>query len=102
MATDTFRLALMLDGPERGWSDATSSLVALAVFPLDDQPQPSRSFEKVVRKSSRRHSKFFRKAADEEAASKATELLASYRALAIELGETYYAHRYDKALGLSD
>lgn len=100
MSVDTHRLAFIMDAERRGWSDDAASLAALAIHPLDDAPVPTRRYEKAVRKQSRQVARSLKRASEGEALALARDALEQYRRLAVELGESHYQNRYDKALGL--
>jgi hypothetical protein len=100
---DMARMAAMMTfGEEYGCDPNLAGRAALALHPLDDQPVPSRAYEKAARKTARKYGLALRKSKgrpnDIEALSHQT--LASYKSLALELGEAHYVHRYDKALGI--
>lgn len=102
MNTDTHRLAAMLSGKDRGWSDATSAKVALAMHPLDDSARPrTRAFEKVARRQSRKVAWGVRRAGDLMAEAHAVVALNVFRDAAIKNAEPHYSTRYDKVLGRS-
>lgn len=86
---------------EYGFEAGLAAKVALAAHPLDDNPVPSRTFEKQVRKTSRRFGKALRKlrGKPEEAESLTRETLKAYKNLAAQHGEGHYINRYNKAIG---
>ena len=83
-----------------GWPMATAQLAALAMHPLDDSVRPSRRYEKAVRKLARTTSRSFKGLSAAAADSAARSALATYKALAAEMGEAHYESRFDAALAL--
>ena len=85
---------------EYGFEANLAAKAALAAHPLDDNPVPSRAFEKQVRKVSRQYGKVLRslRGKPQEAEVLTLKTLQSYKDLAIQHGEGHYINRYDKAL----
>jgi hypothetical protein len=102
MGSDTHRIAELLAADDKGWSQETAGLVALALHPFDDRPVPMRAYEKSVRKMAKQNARGFRGACDADANKLARSLVRGYRAEALRLGEPYYGRRYDRPLGLED
>jgi len=92
--------AMMTFTEDYGMAPDVAAKAAMALHPLDDSPVPSRLFEKRVRKASRQYAKILRnlRGRPAEAEALATRTLQSYKAFAIEAGESYYVSRYDKTL----
>lgn len=92
--------AIMAFTTRYGMSPEAAARAALALHPLDDSPVPSRSFEKAVRKASRRYARTLRnlQGQPEQADSLTISTLGSYKELAVTAGEAHYIERYDKAL----
>ena len=102
---ENLRMALMLHLMSRGISDKGAAKVALAVHPFDDPPPvPVRAFEKPARQRSRQLSRAvgrgmkFGVLSEAEAVLWADQALRYYKQLASDIGDSYYAARYDAAI----
>lgn len=98
---DIARMALVVTLTEEyGFGPNLAAKATLAAHPLDDNPVPSRAFEKHVRKVNRRYGKALRnlRGKPQEAEVLTLKTLQSYKDLAIQHGESRYINRYDRAL----
>ncbi len=98
---DMQRMALIMTLTEQyGLEAEVAAKAALAAHPLDDNPVPSRAYEKQVRKVSRHFGKTLRnlKGKPREAEVLTLTTLQAYKDLARQHGEGHYINRYDRAL----
>lgn len=103
--THTRRHLLMRELGDLGWDRDLTSLVALALYPIDDHHEPVPGFRKTVDQAIKPLAKRVKRARRgkvplAEIRVEAHRTLSAYRELARALGDPYYAWRYDAALGL--
>jgi hypothetical protein len=96
--------AMMTFAEKYGCEPDLAAKASLALHPLDDSPVPSRAYEKPVRKASRHFARSLRRLVGkpDEIETLTMRTLQSYKDLAVQLGETHYVSRYNKALGLTE
>lgn len=101
----TRRHLLMRELGDLGWDRGLTSLVALALHPIDDHHEPVPGFRRTLEQAIKPLAKRVKRARRgkvplAEIQVEAYDTLSAYRELARTLGDPYYASRYDAALGL--
>ena len=101
----TRRHLLMRELSDLGWDRSLTSVVALALYPIDDHYEAVPDYESSVNKLAAPLAKRVKKARRgkgpvTEIRNEADIALRTYKELARSMGDHYYATRYDAALGL--
>ena len=93
-STEAFRLSTVNQLVDRGWDVHWAGLASVVMHPLDDQPVPSRPFEKMIRKASRHAAKQLRGRSQADAENSIRACLLTYVQIAQEHRERFYVERY--------